>query len=500
MSLRIVDFFGLPVTFRVEARKNTAAVILSLRSHDKERIDGNGAIVYEHPPRIVRFTDEASVEKRVLELIPECLQRVFDPATKEGRALREKFAQRLPLAAVIAADFDRVAQSMKWANSTQKEHKRSLDLLVSKLGRVPFCEITQETFAFHLREGGFSDYQISGQICALRALIAYEQSHHLISEHFMDTFTLGNRRVVVGTRDASRHFEKNILTHAQVREIVVNCAENLESSRGYLYFGLILMLITGITIGELCALTWGSFSSSNAYTGVTVIEIGSEAKRVGDVYHIEKLNWPRRRTLPLPPTPTVAKLYHEVKDSAPNVQENVPFMRSFKNAARRMRPDEVEKWLKGFFKSFDFSKQPELKSLTKNPERTLRATFRSALESCGCDEEEIRYLCGNAPKSVFARNYCAYDDPRELAKLAAVVEHYIFSLMSASDTALDFKINRGGEDYAIAAAPGSRISGDLTVDLSKISHDNLEAGRDLIIEFKSSDSVFVTTELDLEEN
>ena len=118
----------------------------------------------------------------------------------------------------------------------------------------------------------------------------------------------------------------------------------------------------------------------------------------------------------------------------------------------------------------------------------------------GPDEEEIRYLCGNAPKSVFARNYCAYDDPRELAKLAAVVEHYIFSLMSASDTALDFKINRSGEDYAIAAAPGSRISGDLTVDLSKISHDNLEAGRDLLIDFKANDTIFVTTELDLEEN
>lgn len=498
MSLRIVDFFGLPVTFRVEARKNTAAVILSLRSHDKERIDGNGAIVYEHPPRIVRFTDEVSVEKRVLELIPECLQRAFDPATREGRALREKFAQRLPLAAVIAADFDRVAQSMKWANSTQKEHKRSLDLLVSKLGWTPFCAITQEMFAFHLREGGFSSYQINGQICAFRALIAYEQACHLISEHFIDTFTMGNRRTVVGPRDASRHFEKNILTHAQARRIIASCAENLESNHGYLYLGLILMLTTGITISELCALTWGSFSSSNAYTGVTVIEIGSEAKRVGDVYHIEKLNWPRRRTLPLPPT--MAKLYHKVKNTAPNVQENAPFMHSFKNAARRMRPDEVEKWLKGFFKSFDFSKQSELKSLTKNPERTLRATFRSALESCGCDEEEIRYLCGNAPKSVFARNYCAYDDPRELAKLAAVLEHYIFSLVGIPCAAFDFKINRSGEDHAIVATPGGRISGDLTVDLSKISHDNLEAGRDLIIEFKSSDSVFVTTELDLEEN
>lgn len=153
-----------------------------------------------------------------------------------------------------------------------------------------------------------------------------------------------------------------------------------------------------------------------------------------------------------------------------------------------------------FFRGFDFAQQKEAKNLLKHPDRVLRETFRAAMAICGCDEEEVRYLYGSAPESVFARNYCAYDDPRELAKLAAVVEHYIFSLMSASDTALDFKINRSGEDYAIAAAPGSRISGDLTVDLSKISHDNLEAGRDLIIEFKSSDSVFVTTELDLEEN
>lgn len=498
MSLRIVDFFGLPVTFRVEARKNTAAVILSMRSHDKERIDGNGAIVYEHPPRIVRFTDEASVEKRVLELIPECLQRAFDPATREGRALREKFAQRLPLAAVIAADFDRVAQSMKWANSTQKEHERSFDLLVGKLGRMPFCEITQETFAFHLREGGFSSYQINGQICALRALIAYEEAHYLISDHFMDGFTMDNRRVVVGPRDASRHFEKNILTHAQVKEIVATCAENLESSRGYLYLGLILLMTTGITISELCALTWGSFSFSKTYTGITVIEISAETKLAGEVYRTEELNGPRRRTLPLPPT--VEKFYHRVRDNASNVQESAPLMRSFKNAARRMRPDEFDRWLKVFFRGFDFAQQKEAKNLLKHPDRVLRETFRAAMSICGCDEEEVRYLYGSAPESVFARNYCAYDDPRELAKLAAVVEHYIFSLLSASDTALDFKINRSGEDYVIAAAPGGRISGDLTVDLSKVSHDNLETGRDLIINFKSSDSIFITTKLNLEEN
>ena len=498
MSLRIIDFFGLSVTYRVEARKAGPTIFLSLRSSDGVHFDGAGRIYYEHQGRISRAPEETGLEEYARMLIPECLQRAFDPATKEGRALREKFAQKLPLAALITADFDRVAQYMKWSTSTKKEYMRSFELLASKFDWIPFCEITQEKFALHLREGSYSDYQINGQIYAMRALIIYEETQCLISSHFMDTFAMGNRRVVVGPRDASRHFEKNILTHAQVREIAESCAENLESSQGYLYLGVMLLVTTGITINELCALTWGSFSSSNAYTGVTVIEIGSEAKRVGDVYHIEKLNWPRRRTLPLPPT--VATFYRKVKDNTLCIQEDMPFIRSPKNAARRMRPDEVEKWLKVFLRGFNFAKQKEAKNLLKHPGRVLRETFRAAMAICGCDADEIRYLYGSAPESVFARNYCAYDDPRELAKLAAMLDRYIFSLMGAPNTTIDFKINRSGEDHAIAAASGGRISGDLTIDIIQISHDNLEAGKDLIIDFKASDAIFVTTELDLEGN
>ena len=178
----------------------------------------------------------------------------------------------------------------------------------------------------------------------------------------------------------------------------------------------------------------------------------------------------------------------------------MPFVRSPKNAARRMRPDEFEKWLKVFLRGFDFAQQKEAKNLLKHPDRVLRETFRAAMAICGCDADEIRYLYGSAPESVFARNYCAYDDPRELAKLAAMLDRYIFSLMGTPDATLDFKINRNGEDHPIAAASGGRISGDLTVDLSKISHDNLEDGKDLIIDFKANDTIFVTTELDLEEN
>ena len=498
MKVSSIDFFGVIVTYRVEARKAGPTVFLSLRSSDGVHIDGAGRVCYEHKGHIFRAPDAIGLEEYVRTLVPECLRCAFDPNTKAGCSLRKKFAQNLPLGALIAADFDRVALDMKWANSTKKEHKKLLDLLVSKLGWTPFCAITQEMFAFHLREGGFSSYQINGQICAFRALIAFEQACHLISEHFIDTFTMGNRRTVVGLRDASRHFEKNILTHAQVERIAASCVGMLEDNRGYLYFGLILLMTTGITISELCALTWGSFSFSKTYAGIIVVEIMAETKPAGEVYRTEELSGSRRRTLPLPPT--VATFYHKVKDNVPCAQADMPFVRSPKNAARRMRPDEFDRWLKVFFRGFDFAQQKEAKNLLKHPDRVLRETFRAAMAICGCDEEEVRYLYGSAPESVFARNYCAYDDPRELAKLAAVVEHYIFSLMSASDTALDFKINRSGEDYAIAAAPGSRISGDLTVDLSKISHDNLEAGRDLIIEFKSSDSVFVTTELDLEEN
>lgn len=103
----------------------------------------------------------------------------------------------------------------------------------------------------------------------------------------MLTFTMDNRRVVAEPRDTSRHFEKNTLTHAQVGRIIENCVKMLEDNRDYLYFGVILLVAMGITISELCVLTWRSFSSSNTYTGVTAIEIEAEAKEVmhfGDNY------------------------------------------------------------------------------------------------------------------------------------------------------------------------------------------------------------------------
>lgn len=493
MKLNSIDFFGVTITYRVEVRKAGPTIFLSLRSSDGVHFDGAGRIYYEHQGRISRAPEETGLEEYARMLIPECLQRAFDPATKEGRALREKFAQKLPLAALITADFDRVAQYMKWSTSTKKEYMRSFELLVSKFDRIPFCEITQEKFALHLREGSYSDYQINGQIYAMRTLIIYEETQCLISSHFMDTFAMGNRRVVVGPRDASRHFEKNILTHAQVREIAASCAENLESSRGYLYLGVMLLMTTGITISELCALTWGSFSTSNAYTGVTVIEIWSEAKRVGDVYHIEKLNWPRRRTLPLPPT--VATFYRKVKDNTLCIQEDMPFIRSPKNAARRMRPDEVEKWLKVFLRGFNFAKQKEAKNLLKHSGRVLRETFRAAITICGCDEEEIRYLCGNAPESVFARNYCAFDDPRELAKLAAMLDKYAISLTEKPYDVSEFKISRKDEDAVMTSTPNCRFSGDVIIDIDGISEHNFEAGSDLLLCIKSNDNMFFTAKL-----
>lgn len=493
MKVSSIDFFGVIVTYRVEARKAGPTVFLSLRSSDGVHIDGAGRVCYEHKGHVFRAPDAIGLEEYVRTLVPECLRCAFDPNTKAGCSLRKKFAQNLPLGALIAADFDRVALDMKWANSTKKEHKKLLDLLVSKLGWTPFCAITQEMFAFHLREGGFSSYQINGQICAFRALIAYEQAHHLISEHFIDTFTMGNRRTVVGPRDASRHFEKNILTHAQVREIVATCAENLESSRGYLYFGLILMLITGITIGELCALTWGSFSFSNTYTGITVIEISAETKLAGEVYRTEELNGPRRRTLPLPPTGE--KFYHRVKDNVPCAQADMPFVRSPKNAARRMRPDEFDRWLKVFFRGFDFAQQKEAKNLLKHPDRVLRETFRAAMAICGCDEEEVRYLYGSAPESVFARNYCAYDDPRELAKLAAVLDKYAISLTETPCDVSEFKISRKDEDVVMTSTPNCRFSGDVIIDIDGISGHNFEAGSDLLLCIKSNDNIFFTAKL-----
>lgn len=121
-------------------------------------------------------------------------------------------------------------------NVYEKEYMCWFELLVSKFGRIPFCEITQEKFALHLREGGYSDYQINGQICAMRALVAYEEAQYLISEHFIDTFTMEppHSRWPAGREPA---FRENILTHAQVERIAASCVGMLEDNRGYLYLG-----------------------------------------------------------------------------------------------------------------------------------------------------------------------------------------------------------------------------------------------------------------------
>ena len=94
MKVSSIDFFGVIVTYRVEARKAGPTVFLSLRSSDGVHIDGAGRICYEHKGHIFRAPDAIGLEEYVRTLVPECLQRAFDPATREGRALREKIAQR----------------------------------------------------------------------------------------------------------------------------------------------------------------------------------------------------------------------------------------------------------------------------------------------------------------------------------------------------------------------------------------------------------------------
>ena len=89
MSLRTIDFFGLSVTYRVEARKAGPTIFLSLRSSDGVHINGVGRIYYEHKGCISRAPEATGMEEYVRTLVPECPQRAFDQTTKEGRALRE---------------------------------------------------------------------------------------------------------------------------------------------------------------------------------------------------------------------------------------------------------------------------------------------------------------------------------------------------------------------------------------------------------------------------
>ena len=57
MKVSSIDFFGVIVTYRVEARKAGPTVFLSLRSSDGVHIDGAGRVCYEHKGHIFRAPD-----------------------------------------------------------------------------------------------------------------------------------------------------------------------------------------------------------------------------------------------------------------------------------------------------------------------------------------------------------------------------------------------------------------------------------------------------------
>lgn len=490
MSLRIIGYFGLPIIYRIEARKNATVVILFLRTSTKNHIDGTGAIIYENQPRTIHITDAKPVEECVFELIPECISRAFAPNKKTGMALRQKYAKDLPLAVLITADFERLAKECNWNRNTRNDYEKKFELLTQGIGEIPFSQITQERFAAHLREGDFSDNQIDGQIRAMRCLVGYEERNYLIRSHFMDNFALDNRRKVVGPRDAGRHFDKNHLTLDQARKLFEACTKRISEKRGCLYLGVILLLTSGITVSELCALTCDSFNSIRFYESLIVIKVSQEAKPAGNSYKVEPLPTSRARIVPLPPA--VAALYRKYKEGMPNTKDDLPLMGSAKNAARRMRPDEFEKWLKVFLKSeLGFAHENTEQNLMKHPSRVLRESLRAAADVCGCDEEEIHYLLGEAHKSVFARNYCCYEDHRELAKLAAQLERYAAYLADVPQGASEFKMSRANEKYAVMPAAGCRLTGKLVFDLSKVTADNLEAGKDLVLNITSNDNTAI---------
>ena len=117
----------------------------------------------------------------------------------------------------------------------------------------------------------------------------------------------------------------------------------------------------------------------------------------------------------------------------------------------------------------------------------------------GPDEEEIRYLCGNAPKSVFARNYCAYDDPREPAKLAAILDKYAISLTETPCDVSKFKISRKDEDVMMTSTPNCRFSGDAIINIDGISERNFDVGNELLLYIKANDNMLFTARLKSEE-
>ena len=426
------DYFGFPIYFRIEDRNGYPTILLSYRE--------NGRLIYKHPPRRVKEPPEPS--SSLAESLPHRLMEEFfqgllslDTTKEEKQGLKlRKSLEALPLAALLDADtyelFTRPKPGRK--DSSIEDDMRAIRQLRKHEGKTPWQKVIPSKCSQWMYKPEMNDHARASVKRIMRSLFLRQQEFGIISKNPWIRYDPNDASRPHQKRTASIHanIDQTILTDGQCQALLAPVEQAVQDGRVTgIDMALLLQLTLALPLDEICAMNLDDFHPLLDFPGRLTVDIthhviqkdGQQSFRwlpLSDPYRV--------RMLPLSAyVQRVFERYKEIRCAKGVPASDLPLVPTRSNAQRRMRPKEIQAELEKRFAGIPH--QETVPEIGRHPSlHTLLAkTAPRELRKSGMEDEEIRFLLGQAPKLVSAKNYADFHNESELNKLGALQDRWL---------------------------------------------------------------------------
>lgn len=419
MNPDVFDFHGLPIHYRIElrseaqkpkalsplastggcpagSRKKIPTILLSIRNDE--------GIIYEAAKR---FPKESNGDiNRALELLaPQILKTYFALGSKDRLDRRKTNAESGTLTFYVLwiIDMDIFQKAEDWKKGTVDKYNRLMTPLLAEFHDLPFDQLTPVVCTPILEKLSYEDHRQCANL--IRRIFNLECALGVYKKNPWSNYYPQSRRKKGKTTE---NLQQKALTTGQCREIMELCCQRASNpGNGSIYLAAAALLLTGLSLPELCALRLSNIKILSEPKNCLAIQV--EQKRYlpdhAKQYTIKNLDEGyQKRILVLPDL-----LSFLLRTHFPNLEDltekqlRQPLIHDPKNRLHFIRPDQLRSDLQTIFG--DICSSPEFSKKKISVANRLRQTAQNNLQQVGLTEEEMRYHFGWVPQTTAAKSY-----------------------------------------------------------------------------------------------
>lgn len=334
---------------------------------------------------------------------------------------------------------------------TKESQNEAMDLMVQRWGKLPLSDILPERCAADLLV--LSETKAMECRNVLRQIFGGVYANVVSAPECWARFKMmGRGKNFPAAAQTRKALLPPIFSDSEVAEIWQTCCSNLKGGKtDGLFLATLLMLLTGISVEEVCALRKKDFVAVDGYDGFYKFVLIWEVREQSSSKRKKGTSQGTSTEMAKKPNRRARGFRHEVVPiSSPYRQRELSLGRLIspllcahfhgraddeflvnhpRNINRRFPPEKFDEWLENTFSSILQKKRDDGKLLnlqiTQSVSTYLRETAFHNLKRYGYNEEELRNLRGLSPAHMDAQHYIGFSAPSEQVTMAVIQDRWI---------------------------------------------------------------------------